>query len=110
MPQTVHSDLVLYADDSSLTFQHTDIHTKEHQVNKDFANLCKWFIDNKLIIHFSENKTKCILFGSNQKVRKAGKPNIVYIRTEIKLDYKVTYLGCLLDETMYSQPTALKST
>ena len=32
IPQVVHSHLFLYADDSSLTFQHKDIHTIEHQI------------------------------------------------------------------------------
>ena len=47
MPQAVHSDLFLYADDSKITFQHKDVHTTEHQLNKDFTNLCEWFVDNK---------------------------------------------------------------
>ena len=59
MPQAVHSDLFLYADDSALTFQHKDVHTTEHQLNKDFANLCEWIVDNKLSIHLGEEKTKC---------------------------------------------------
>ena len=41
MPQAIHSDLPLYAEDSSLTFQHKDVHTIVHQLNKDFANLCE---------------------------------------------------------------------
>lgn len=49
MPQAVHSDLVLYEDDLDLTFQHKDIHINEHKINRDFANLCQWFIDKKLI-------------------------------------------------------------
>ena len=47
MPQAVHSDLFLYEDDSGLTFQHKDVHTIEHQLNKGFTNLCEWFVDNK---------------------------------------------------------------
>ena len=62
MPQAVHSDLFLYADDSSLTFQHKDVHIIEHHSNKDFANLCEWFVVNKLNIHLGKDKTKCILF------------------------------------------------
>ena len=62
MPQAVHSDLFLYADKSGLTFKHEDVHTIEHQLKKDFANFCNWFIDNKLNIHLSEDQTKCILF------------------------------------------------
>ena len=69
MPQAVHSDLFLYADDLSLTFQHKYVDTIEHQLNKDFANLCEWFVDNKLSIHLGEDKTKCILFGSRQKLK-----------------------------------------
>ena len=39
MALAFHSDLFLYADDSGLTFQHKDIHTIEHQLNKDLSNL-----------------------------------------------------------------------
>ena len=45
--QGVHSDLFLYVYDSSLIFQHKDVHTIKNQLNKSFANLCEWFIDNK---------------------------------------------------------------
>ena len=58
----VHSDLFLYVDDSGLTLQHKDVHTIAHQLNMNFANLCEWFVDNKLSIHLGEDKTKCILF------------------------------------------------
>ena len=68
MPQVAHSDLFLYADDSGLTFQHKDIHTSEHQLNKDATNLSEWFVDNKLSIHLDVGKTKCTLFGSKLKL------------------------------------------
>ena len=55
---TVHSGLFLYADDSGLTFQHKGVHTIEHQLNKDFADLCQWFADNKLHIYLDEDTTK----------------------------------------------------
>ena len=58
IPQVVQSNLFLYADDSGLTFHHKDVYTIEHQVNKDFANLCVRFVDNKLSIHLGEDKTK----------------------------------------------------
>ena len=38
-----------------------------------------WLVDNKLIIHLGEDKIKCILFGSNQKLKNTGKLNIMYI-------------------------------
>ena len=74
----------LYADDSGLTFQHKYVHTIEHQLNKDFPNLCEWFVNNKLSIHLGEHKTKCILLGSKDKLKKAGKLNIMYNGIEIK--------------------------
>ena len=27
-----------------------------------YANVCDWFVDNNLSIHFGEDKAKCILF------------------------------------------------
>ena len=77
MLQAVHSNLFLYADDSGLTFQHKDVHTIEHQLNKDLANLCEWFVDNKLSIHLGGDKTKCILSGLKPKLKNAGKLNII---------------------------------
>ena len=92
MPQAVHSDLFLYAEDSGKIFQHKDVHTIEHQLNKDFANLYEWFDDNKLSIHLGEEKTKCILFGSKPKLKNAEKLNIMYNGIQIKQYSKVTYL------------------
>ena len=39
----------------------------ENQLNEDFCNICDWFVDNKLRIHFGEDKTKSILFASKFK-------------------------------------------
>ena len=109
MPQAVLSDLLLYADDFGLTFQHKHVLKIEHQLNKDFANLCEWFVDNKLSIHLCEEKTKCILFSSKLKLKNAGKLNIMYNGIEIKQYSKVAYLGCLLDEAMSGESMALKT-
>ena len=84
MPQAIHSDFFLYVDDSGLTFQHKDVHTIEHQLNKNFANLCKWFVNSKLSIHLNEEKTKCIFFGSKLKLKSAGNLNIMYNIMELK--------------------------
>ena len=75
MPQAFHFDLFLYADNSGLTFQHKDVHKIEHQLKKDFANFYETVVDKKL-------------------------SNAMYNGTEIKQYSKLTYLGCLLDDTM----------
>ena len=78
IPQSVECELLLYADDTCLIFQHKKVEVIENSLNKDFANLCDWFVDNRLSIHLGEDKTKTILFGSKYKVKKAKPLNIVY--------------------------------
>ena len=99
-PQAVKTGLFLYADDTGLVFQHKDINKINEQLNKDFHNICLWFIDNKLSIHFGEDKTKCILFASKQKLKRAGKLEISFSNIEIKQYSSLTYLGCILDNTL----------
>ena len=69
--------------------------------------LCDWFVDKKLSIHFSEDKTKSTLFGSKHKFNKSKLLNIQYNCIKIKQYSKVTYLGCIFDETLWgeSMPT-----
>ena len=62
--QALECDLYLYADDSCLLFQHKNVTEIKKQLTKDFSNICDWFVDNKLSIHFAEDKTKSILFSS----------------------------------------------
>ena len=58
MNQAVECDLYLYAVDSCLLFQHKNVTGIKKQLTKDFSNICDWFVDNKLSIHFGEDKTK----------------------------------------------------
>ena len=108
MPQAVKSNLFLYADDSCLIFQGKDVIEIEKQLNEDFTNICEWFVDNRLSIHFGEDKTKSILFASKRKVKKVPQLKINYKNMQIKQHSKVTYLGCILDETMSGESMALK--
>ena len=80
----------------------------EKVLNNDFENICDWFVDNKLSIHFGEDKTKSILFASQRKIKTIKKLNIKYQDIEIKQHSQVTYLGCVMDETMSGEPMALK--
>ena len=95
MPQAVKSNLFLYADDSCLVFQGKDVIEIEKQLNEDFTNICEWFVDNRLSIHFSEDKTKSIIFASKRKVKRVPKLKINYKNIQIKQHSKVTYLGCI---------------
>ena len=107
MAQAVKSNLFLHADDSCLVFQGKGIIEIERPLNKDFKNICEWFVDNRLSIHFDEDKTKSILFGSKRKIKRIPKLKTNYKNMQIKQHSKVTYLDCILDETM-SGESALK--
>ena len=105
MPQAVKSNLFLYAGDSCLIFQGKDVIEIENQLNGDFTNICEWFVDNRLSIHFGEDKTKSILFASKRKIKKVPRLKISYKNS---YSYLVTYLGCILDETMSRESMTLK--
>ena len=70
MPMPVKCDLFLYADGTCLFFQSKNVKDIEKQLNEDFANICDCFVDNKLSIHFDENKTKSILLAYKRKIKK----------------------------------------
>ena len=76
MPMAVKCDLFLYVDDTRLVFQSKNV--IEKQLNEDFTNICDWFVDNKLSIHFGEDKTKSILFATKRKIIKLQKLEIIY--------------------------------
>ena len=102
MPQAVETDLFFYADDTGLVFQHRDINKMNEKLNKDFHNI--W-----LYIHFGEDKTKCILFARKQKMKRAGKLEISFNNIEIKQYSSLTYLGCILHNTLSGEAMATKT-
>ena len=67
MPQAVKSNLFLYADNSHLVFQEKDITEIENQLNEDFTNTCEWFVNNRLSIHFGEERLNIYFFLLNVK-------------------------------------------
>ena len=64
MPQAVKSTLLLYAEDSYILYRHNEVDEIEKHLNKDSENICDWFVDNRVSIHFGEDNTKSILFAS----------------------------------------------
>ena len=62
-------------------------------LNKEFANACEWFVDNKLSIYIRGDKTKSFLFL---------KLNMTCDTNRIKQLHVVKYLGCYLDADLRS--------
>ena len=75
MPQAMDSQLLLYADDTCLVFQHY-IKTIEEHLIRDFSTLINWLVDNKLSVHLGEDKTKSIFFSAKHRLRKIGQIDI----------------------------------
>ena len=108
MPQAINCELLLYADDSCLVYQHKEVEVIERQLNENFSNICEWFLDNKLSIHFGEDKTKSILFATKHRLKQVSPLHIKYHDINIKQHSKVTYLGCIFDESLSGESMALK--
>ena len=107
MSQAVKCNLFLYADDTCLVCHHKDINEIEKQLNKNFQTICDWFVNNKLSIHFDDDRTKSMFFASKFKIKNVKKLNVKYGNIQIKQHSKVKYLGCMLDETMSRETMAL---
>ena len=93
----------LYADETCIFYQHEEV--KKNVLNKEFSSLCHWIIDNKLSIHFGEDKTKSILFS---KMRGLKEINISFAGHSIKQHETVEYLGCQLDSKLSGEAMASK--
>ena len=108
MAQAVACDLYLYADDSCLLYIGKDIKVIEKNLNENFNSLCNWFVENKLSIHFGEDKTKSILFGTKRRLKEDDKIEINRGEIKIKQHFEVKYLGCLFDSNLSGRGMAIK--
>ena len=109
MAQALKLDLLLYADDSCIMWQHRDVEEIGKQLKKDFENVCDWFVVNKSSINLGEDKAKSALSVSNDKIKSARKLNTKYKDKKIKQHLLIAYLGGVLDETLTGEPLALKA-
>ena len=82
----------MYAGDSCLMYQHQDIANIEKILNEYFENICYWFVENKLSIHFGDDKTKSILFVIKWRAKDIRKLNIRYKEINIKQQAQVSWM------------------
>ena len=95
----------LYTDDTIIFYRHENVKKIENILNKEFSSLCPWFMDNKLSIHFGDDKTKYILFSTVRGLREI---NISFVGHSIKQHETVEYLGCNLDSKSSGEAMASK--
>ena len=65
-------------------------------------------MDNELSIHLGEDKTKYLLFASKRKINRVLKLIMKCKNMQLKQYSRVTYVGCILDETMSGESVTLK--
>ena len=58
-------ELLLYADDTCIIYQHKDITEIETALNKNVSMLCDWLVDKKLSIHFQRIKQNQFCLAEN---------------------------------------------
>ena len=95
----------LYADDTCIFQQHEDVKKIENVLNKEFSSLYQSFIDNKLSIHFGDDKTKSILF---LKMRGLKETNISLAGHSIKQHKTVEYPSSQTDSKLSGEAMASK--
>ena len=76
IPQAIKLNLLLWADDSCLMYQQKTLQKLKKYLIKISEDICDWFVDNKLSIHFGDDKTKSILFASKQRAKNIRQLNI----------------------------------
>ena len=89
-------------------YQPRNVKAIDTKLNKGFSRVCDWFVDNKISIHFGEDKTKCILFGPKKRLKQDINLDIRYDTVYVKLYHTVTYFGCVLDKTLSGEQMALQ--
>ena len=60
-------------------YQHMDDTGIENVLNKEYANVCEWFVDNKLSVHFGQDESKCIHFSREKTCR-----SLMYVNNRTK--------------------------
>ena len=108
MSMAVNCKLLLYADGTCFLFMGKDTKETEDKLNRDFSSLCERLVDNKLTIHFAEEKTKSILFGNKRHLKRSNNLHIRYGDIKMKQHHKVTYLECILDNNLLGEYRAIK--
>ena len=68
------------------------------RLNVELSNCQKWLVDNKLSLHVG--KTECMLFGSRNKLKRAGDFQVFCEGKAVQRVSQVKYLGVILDETL----------
>ena len=101
LANTVSPDSVmfLYADDSAVFTRDKSVEDVGRVLNRDMVEISKWLQVNCLTLN--TNKTKCMLFGSQAKLRRSeNNLHVVINNTAIDNVTQFKYLGVWMDQSL----------
>ena len=108
-----HSDVNMYADDTSLSFSAKSIHSINECVNEDLGYLKSWLNANKLSLNVT--KTQSLVIGGRKRlndIEKVGgvKPLFNVGEETVSIIKEAKYLGVMVDQYLNwkEQITAIK--
>ena len=86
-------------------YQHKDFKEIDYGLSKEISNVCKWFVDKKLSVHFGEDKIKYIFFSRQKDLPELNK---TYNNNRIQKIHITEYRGCYLDAILSGESIAVK--
>ena len=96
LPNATKLFIKLFADDTFLCLQNSDLSKLEIDVNVELRKVCEWLASNKLTLNVS--KSKYMITSANRRIT----PNLnIYINEELMEEcdsYK--YLGVMIDKSL----------
>jgi hypothetical protein len=95
IPKTI---IDLYADDATLYTKHKNVHNIETQLQNDLDTVSNWCYRNNMVIN--ANKSKCMLIGSNKKLKSAKEINLIVNNCAIQNVTSHNLLGVIADSTL----------
>ena len=94
----LHTNVLLYADDTVIFARHADEQTAHLWVSADLKLLHSWCNKNQLTINLT--KTKIMLFGTKNMLKNATKLDIEISDNKIQYVKHFNYLGMKLEDTL----------
>ena len=94
----IHSNVLLYADDTVLYSNHENEAVAHAWISEDLTNLTSWFKLNQLTVNI--DKTKMMTFGTRNMLKKSRVPDVHISGTKLKYVSHFNYLGIKLESTL----------
>ena len=90
-----HSKCLLYADDTTVFYDHPDLEVLCNHLSLDMELICDWFTANKLVVN--EDKTKFLVFTN---INIPIDTSIVINNVQIPVTNFHNFLGVIIDKTL----------